>query len=213
MSVASPASKSSLPLTNHLCLDCSTWLKTHFDQQFTHAVAGTPFEKELLFAIACQETAIVWCSWTSSHSPQEILARCVFDASGDANGTRVAFPTNTAAFVAKYGQTIANTLIAEANATRALHGWGPKPWVYAGYGLFQYDIQNILTDPDFFEKKLWYNMDDCLLRVIKELKIKWALHPNDIFNTVRSYNGAGPRAENYAQNVMQFLAWIKQGNQ
>jgi len=100
-------------------------------------------------------------------------------------------------------------LIAEANTTRALHGWGPKPWVYAGYGIFQYDIQAILTDPDFFEKKQWCSMDACLSRVIRELNAKWHVHTGDLYNTVKAYNGSGPRADNYARNVFQFLSWIK----
>ena len=137
------------------------------------------------------------------------MARCVFDASGDANGTRLAFPKNTAAFVEKYGQSLADMLIAEANATRALHGWAPKQWVYAGYGIFQYDIQAIVTDPDFFEKKQWYSIEVCLTKVISELQAKWRIHTGDLFNTVKAYNGTGTRADNYAKNVFQFLSWIK----
>lgn len=200
-----------LPLSHTQCLACASWLDTHFGDKAAAAVAGTPFEKELLYAIACQETACVWYRWMADHTPEEVLARCVFDASGDANGTRMAFPKNTTAFVEKFGQGLADTLIAEANATRALHGWGPKPWVYAGYGIFQYDIQAILTDPDFFGKKEWYSMDACLNKVMSELKAKWQLHPADLFHTVKAYNGSGPRADNYAKNVFQFLSWIKAG--
>lgn len=162
-----------------------------------------------MYAIACQETAICWCRWINDHTPDEILARCVFDASGDANGTRLAFPKNTTAFTDKYGHALADMLIAEANATRALHGWGPKQWVYAGYGIFQYDIQAILTDGNFFEQKMWYRIDACLEKVIIELKEKWHLHDGDLFNTIKAYNGSGVRAENYAKNVLQFLSWIK----
>ena len=198
-----------LPVTHTQCLSCASWLNTHFSDKASAAVAGTPFEKELLYAIACQETACVWYHWINDHTPEEILARCVFDASGDANGTRAAFPKNTAVFIEKYGQGLADVLVAEANATRALHGWGPKTWVYAGYGIFQYDIQAIVTDRDFFEKKHWYSMDACLSRVISELNAKWRIHNGDLFSTVKAYNGSGPRAENYAKNVFQFLSWIK----
>jgi hypothetical protein len=187
-------------------------MKEHFEANIAGAIAGTPFEKELLYAIACQETACCWYAWIPRLTPAEILARCVFDASGDINGSRIAFPRNTAAFIQKFGQGLANMLIAEANATRALHGWGPKPWVYAGYGIFQYDIQAILSDPDFFTKKMWYNIQPCLDRVLRVLNNKWQQHPNDLFNTVRAYNGSGPRAEQYARNVMQFLSWIKAGH-
>ena len=100
-------------------------------------------------------------------------------------------------------------LIAEANKTRAMRGFGPKQWVYAGYGLFQYDIQHIQTDEAFFLQKLWYEMDHCLIKVMKELRSEWAAHPNDLFQTIKAYNGSGPRAENYANNVLQFLDWIR----
>ncbi|HEY9362945.1 MAG TPA: hypothetical protein VIQ00_06780, partial [Chitinophagaceae bacterium] len=66
------------------------------------------------------------------------------------------------------------------------------------------------TDEAFFTQKQWYEMDHCLEKVMKELKSKWASHPNDLFQTVKAYNGSGPGAENYANNVLQFLAWINQ---
>lgn len=203
------ASELELPVNHTQCISCASWLDTHFCKAAAAAVAGTPFEKELLYAIACQETAIYWCHWINDHTPEDILARCVFDASGDVNGTRVAFPENTTAFIEKYGQDIADMLIAEANASRALHGWEPKQWVYAGYGIFQYDIQAIVTDPDFFKNKQWYNMDACLGKVVSELQAKWHIHTGDLFNSVKAYNGSGTRAENYAKNVFQFLSWIK----
>lgn len=198
-----------LPLTRNLCIKCTAWMRQNFEDKFTTAVANTVFEKELLYAIACQETAINWYAWISDHTADEILARCVFDASGDVNGTRAAFPKNTTAFIQKYGQPIADMLIAEANATRALHGWAPKQWVYAGYGIFQYDLQSIITDPAFFEQKQWYSIDECLKRVIKELSMKWSEHSGDLFSTIKAYNGSGIHADNYAKNVSQFLAWIK----
>ena len=199
-----------LPLSRAKCLLTADWLETHYGEKCAAATEGTPFTKELLYAIACQETAIYFYDWTKDYTPGEVLGRCVFDASGDANGTRKAFPKNTAEFIARYGQDVANMLIAEANKTRAMRGFGPKQWVYAGYGLFQYDIQFIQTDEAFFTQKQWYEMDHCLSKVMKELRSKWASHPNDLFHTIKAYNGSGPRAENYANNVLQFLAWINQ---
>ena len=201
-----------LPITQHQCSNCTNWLQLHFENQFSDSVKNTPFEKELLYAIACQETAIYWQKWINDHTPDEILARCVFDANGDVNGTRHVFPKNTTAFIERYGQQLANELIAEANATRAIRSWGPKQWVYAVYGIFQYDIQAIQTDEAFFTQKLWYHMPDCLDRVIKELNSKWAAHPNDLFATIKAYNGSGQRAENYAKNVSQFLNWIEEAS-
>ncbi len=198
-----------LPINQTTCIKCAEWMNMHFGNQFHELLLGTPFSKELLFAIACQETAIYWYQWIHEHTPFEILARCVFDASGDVNGTRKVFPKNTAAFVEKYGQSLADSLIAEANITRKWRGFEPKKWVYAGYGIFQYDIQYIETDADFFIQKKWYAIENCLDRILAELKEKWLSHPNDLFQTVRSYNGSGKQAENYAWNVFQFLEWIE----
>lgn len=198
-----------LPLSRTKCLLTADWLELHYSDKFAAAIQGTPFTKELLYAIACQETAIYFYDWTKDHTPEEVLGRCVFDASGDANGTRNAFPKNTAAFIDRYGLEKANMLIEEANKTRAMRGFGPKQWVYAGYGLFQYDIQYIQTDEVFFLQKQWYEMDYCLEKVMKELRSKWAAYPTDLFRTIKAYNGSGPRAENYANNVLKFLDWIR----
>lgn len=198
-----------LPLNRSKCLLTANWLESHYGNQCTAAIEGTPFTKELLFAIACQETAIYFYDWTRNHTPEEVLSLCVFDASGDVNHTRRAFPKNTAAFVARYGQRTADMLIKEANKTRAMRGFRPKKWVYAGYGLFQYDIQHIQRDEAFFLQKQWYDMNHCLKKVVMELKNKWAAHPNDLFKTIKAYNGSGPAAENYANNVLQFLDWIR----
>ncbi len=205
------ATPKELPLSRGKCLATAKWMELHYGKQCENTVEGTPFTKELLYAIACQETAIYFYEWTKDHSPDEVLARCVFDASGDANGTRKAFPKNTAAFIERFGKELADMLIAEANASRAWRGYGPKQWVYAGYGLFQYDLQHILTDETFFREKQWYQIEHCLKKVMSELKSKWAIHTNDLFGTVKAYNGSGPRAENYANNVLQFLSWIRQG--
>lgn len=203
------AAPKDIPINQKQCDTCTNWMREHFADPFTKAVADTPFDVDLLYAIACQETAVYWLSWINDHTADEILARCVFDASGDVDHNRSAFPKNTADFIGRFGHKAADLLIAEANATRALRGFGPKQWVYAGYGIFQYDLQYYIPDPDFFKLKQWYSIDNCLDRALKELKEKWAAHPNDLFATVKAYNGSGPAAENYANCVLQFLNWIK----
>ena len=198
------------PISKSQCLECSSWMNDQFGDKCAAAVEGSPFDKDLLYALACQETAYVWNNWIKDHSADEVLARCVFDASGDVNGTRSVFPKNTAAFIEKFGKEKADLLIAEANLTRKWRGYEPKQWVYAGYGIFQYDLQFVLTDPQFFLEKQWYSIDKCIEKVMKELNSKWAAHPKDIFNTVRSYNGSGKAAQQYAINVFQFLKWIRE---
>lgn len=43
----------------------------------------------------------------------------------------------------RYGDQFTQMLIDEANETRALRGFGPKDWVYKGYGIYQYDLQHV----------------------------------------------------------------------
>jgi hypothetical protein len=184
------------------------WMSTHFGPAIAAAVQGTPFDEDLIYAIACQETAPVWLPWIDKMSPDDILARCVFDASGDAeNSRRDAFPANTAAFRAHFGDPSTQQLIDEANATRKLRGYAPAQWVYKGYGIFQYDLQNILNDQAFFGDRQWANFGACLERLMRELHEKLDAAHGSLLEAVRRYNGAGPAAELYAVDVMQMRRW------
>src|SRR5690349_17285483 len=124
-----------LPITKKQTHKAAEWMKNHFGEQMNEAGKNTPFTIDIICAIACQETAFVWLNFLSKLSVDEILARCVFDASGDFPGTqRSAFPKNTATFRRRYGDTFTQMLIDEANMTRKLRDFGPKDWVYKGYG-------------------------------------------------------------------------------
>ncbi|MGC5809015.1 hypothetical protein, partial [Ralstonia pseudosolanacearum] len=184
--------------------------KQNFGDQVAAATGGTPFDPDLLCGIACQETAYFWLSFIDELSADDVVARCVLDASGDYPGTRRSvFPENTAAFIQRYGQEKANLLIAEANATRALRGFSPASWVYKGYGLYQYDLQYVEADPDFFFEKKWYAFDECLARVLGELSEKYA-ESHDIWAAVKAYNGSGSAATEYANNVMQYRQYCSE---
>lgn len=197
----------SLPITRRQARTAARWMKRHYGDRIARAVRGTPFSVNLLCGIACQETAIFWLNFIDDLSPDEVLARCVLDASGDYPGTvRMAFPRNTEAFVARYGQDLADMLIEEANISRVLRGFRPQRWVYKGYGLFQYDLQHIVRDKRFFTDKRWYLFDQCLDRAMRELRTKYARTGN-LWSAVRAYNGTGPAATRYANNVMQFTAY------
>ena len=87
-----------LPLTRDSCIKCTAWMKAAFGDKATKAVENTPFDAELLYAIACQETAQRWFLWIKKFDVTTIIERCVFDASGDVPNTlRSAFPKNKAA--------------------------------------------------------------------------------------------------------------------
>jgi hypothetical protein len=86
------------------------------------------------------------------------------------NTTRKAVPCDTKAFRKEYGDERTDALIEEADKTRVLRGYSRKNWVYKGYGLFQYDLQFVRVDPDFFFERQWYRFDACLERLMRELR-------------------------------------------
>jgi hypothetical protein len=184
------------------------WMSSHFQAQITDATAKAGLDPQLVYAIACQETASVWLGWLDKLTAEQVLARCVFDASGDApNTVRKAFPTDTAAFSVRLGDALTQQLIAEANETRILRGLPPARWVYKGYGIFQYDLQNILTDQEFFTKRLWSDFSACLDRLVRSLTTNLAASRGNVKDAVRRYNGAGAAADRYAASVMQMRDW------
>jgi hypothetical protein len=199
-----------LPVSRPQALRARDWLLRHFAPQIERAVQGTPLDANLVAAIACKETANVWLGWIDRLSPADVLARCVFDGSGDVPGTsRGAFPRNAAEFRARVGDALTDALIEEANETRKLRGYGPQRWLYKGYGLFQYDLQHFDTDPAFFRDRLWRNFDDCIDRFMQEMRRKLADANGDVPDAVRRYNGSGARAEQYRDHVMFILGWLK----
>lgn len=200
----------SLPLTRSQVLKGRAWLTNHFAGPLMTAKAGTPITMPLLCAIALKETHNIWLPRVDSHTPDELLPLCVGDASGDVPGApRNAFPKNTAEFRARYGDDFTEMLIAEANAARALRGLSPARIVYKGYGIFQYDLQHVVKDEDFFRERRWYRIEACAEKVIQELVRTFKASGGDVRGAVRRYNGSGPRAEAYADDVMQFLAWCE----
>jgi hypothetical protein len=100
-------------------------------------------------------------------------------------------------------------LIVEANETRLLRGFKPASWVYKGYGVFQYDLQYVETDEGFFRDKEWYQFTASLERAMKELVSKYKKH-NDLWKAIRAYNGSGPSATDYANNVIQFAKYASE---
>ena len=192
------------PISQAQAVQAITWLKSNFGQQIADAVKDTHYLVDNICGIACQETAYFWLNFIDTLSPQDICARCVLDASGDAPDThRSAFPRNTDAFRNTYGPERTQMLIDEANLTRKLRKFQPQNWVYKGYGIFQYDLQFVEVDPDFFFQKRWYDFSACLDRVMRELRRTWTQY-GDIFDAIRAYNGSGHSASVYAQNVLAY---------
>jgi len=195
-----------LPISIQQAKKVCDFLLKNYDADFIQATKNTPFNKHHLVAIACQETAYIWFNWIGKFDASTILKRCVLDGTGDTKdtqGQRSAFPKNKTDFITKYPQTTLEMLIEEGNKTRQLRGFGSAEILYKGYGIFQYDLQYIINDGDFFLQKQWYNISDCLRKAMKELNGKYAIS-KDIWTSIRMYNGSGKRAENYRNNVQQF---------
>jgi hypothetical protein len=202
-----------LPINRAQAHKMAQWMKAHFGDAMDAATEGTPFSTDLLCAIACQETAYVIVGWIGTYGADVILARSVFDASGDAEGTeRTAFPVNAAAFRARYGDEFTDMLIAEANLMRPMRHppLAPAHLLYKGYGIFQYDLQHVTHDEAFFREKQWATFATCLDRVLTELTAKYSAQKNDLREAVRAYNGRGAKAEAYRDNVFTFLDYCRE---
>lgn len=165
-----------------------------------------PFTNHHINGILCQETAYFWLNYIQRITPDQVSARCVLDGSGDVAGTsRNAFPRNTQAFRRHFGDDFTELLIREGNKSRLLRGM--KPWgkLYKGYGPFQYDLQYSLTDEVFFKERHWYDISKCVDKCMGELEVKYK-HQGNVPQAIRAYNGSGPRAEQYARNVLYYSA-------
>jgi hypothetical protein len=201
-----------LPITIRSARKATNWLMTNFGASIRSATENTPFSPALLCGIACQETAYFWLPLVRRKkgralTPDEVVARCVLDASGDApKARRKAFPKNSAAFRARYDRPFADMLVEEANATRALHGLSAKDWIYKGYGIFQYDLQFVIEDESYFRFRQWHDFGVCVNRVVKELTSIYDRNRGNLWEAVRAYNGAGPAARRYRDNVKGFTA-------
>jgi hypothetical protein len=194
-----------LPISIKQAKATATWLKTHFSAEMAAVATTPPIDADVLCAIACQEAACYWLEWTTHLSPAEVLAHCVFDASGDVQGApRTAKPVNTAQCRKDFGDAFTDDMIAEANAMRALRGMKPAKIVYKGYGFLQYDLQYAYTDLDFFAKHQWRDFTQCARRAVDELNKNYKKY-KDLRTAIRAYNGQGAKAEQYAENVMEFL--------
>jgi hypothetical protein len=205
MAGSTPPEPAALPISRNSALKIARWLVDEFGDTMRQRSTGKPYGLKHLCGIVCQETAYKIVPWLGAHPTAEILKRCVFDASGDYPGTaRSAFPVNTADFRARMGDELTNDLIAEANLARAMQGWGPKDWVYKGYGIFQYDLQHVLADRAFFAEHQWGSFETCLDRATKELDGKLVAQGGDLWEAIRAYNGSGAKAREYRDNVRVF---------
>jgi hypothetical protein len=130
----------------------------------------------MLTAVASQETGYIWQVLRKQQlSLGRLLELCVGDTL-DASGGRRAFPKTKAELVAKAnGQqmfTIARqALVAMAQYINGYRSAAARPNKFChGFGIFQYDLQFFLKDPDHFLQKRYADFDACLHKCLEELR-------------------------------------------
>ncbi|PSJ40907.1 hypothetical protein [Allosphingosinicella deserti] len=152
------------------------WFKSNFAGKMAQALEGSVFDVDMLTAIACQETGSLWAPMRQvpSLSPDRVVALCCGDTL-DADKGRRAFPRTKADLLAvPRGQQmfdIARSALldmAEHIPDYRFARTNPKKFSH-GFGVFQYDLQFFLTDPDYFIEKKYESFDNALQRAIGEL--------------------------------------------
>src|ERR1043166_1127766 len=152
------------------------WFKQQFHAAIEAAVADTPFDLDMMTALACQETGEVWPLLRKKPlTVQQILALCVGDTL-DSSGGRGAFPQTKADLIAKRdGEQMfdiaRDALVRVAEHCSSYRGAAKHSNKFChGFGIFQYDLQFFLTDPDYFLQKKYENFDETLGKALTELR-------------------------------------------
>jgi hypothetical protein len=156
--------------------DAIVWFKTTFGTKIDAAIAGTPFSRNMIVAIAMQETSYIWRPLYKTKSVDEVLALCVGDTIDGPR--RKAFPRSRADLEAvprgkemfRVGREALERL-AKINKSYAKVAKNKNKFC-RGYGMFQYDLQFFKDDPDYFLDKKWATFDGTLGKCVSELKEK-----------------------------------------
>ncbi|RWM18291.1 hypothetical protein [Mesorhizobium sp.] len=156
--------------------DGMRWFKQSFAEQINKSITQTPFDIDLMTALATQETFEVWGNLFKTMDAAKILEICVGDTI-DAPG-RTAFPTTKQNLLTDpNGQRLftvareALEAVGEHNATyHKVAAANPNKFCH-GFGIFQYDIQFSRhgVDPDFFLGRQWFQFDRSLAKALLEL--------------------------------------------
>lgn len=156
------------------------WFKAQFDERIVNAIQHTAINKKIIAAIAIQESYEIWGKVYDRLPTNEVLALCTGDTL-DENGGRNedAFPRNKAELIRANNGRIMFNIAHQAlvDMSRYVEGYrrvasNPDKFCH-GYGIFQYDLQFFLLNPNFFLKRRWVNFDECLELLLGELKIRY----------------------------------------
>lgn len=142
------------------------WFKQQFGESIARAVRNTPFDTDMVVAIACQETGPVWSLLRRKGiSPARVLELCV----GDTIDARSVFPRSRAELEAaprgKAMFVVARAALEDMAAQVPGYGGAlrnPDKFCH-GFGLFQRDIQSFVSgEADWFLERRWHDFDACL---------------------------------------------------
>ncbi|BAY41975.1 hypothetical protein NIES2111_63710 (plasmid) [Nostoc sp. NIES-2111] len=156
--------------------DDISWFKQQFQKDILIAIEDTPFSLELIIAIALQETGYLWRNLYKKETLAKTLELCV----GDTISTpkRTAFPKDKDQLLSKPKGDEMFAIAREALESIAPHNSSfnkaakqPEKFCH-GFGIFQYDLQFFLSNPNFFLEKRWYEFDECLKICVEELNEK-----------------------------------------
>jgi hypothetical protein len=155
------------------------WFKQQFSSQIEAALPGTPFDLDMIVAIACQETGYIWAILRKKNLPLAgVVALCVgdtIDYKGPHQG-RQAFPRNKDALVAKPNGQLMFDIARKALEDMAAYIPGyqdavanPKKFC-RGFGVFQRDLQFFKDDPDYFLERRYESFANTLAHCLGELR-------------------------------------------
>ena len=152
------------------------WFKQQFRDEIEDELAGTPFDLDMLVAIACQETGEIWPVLRRKPlTKDQIVALCVGDTLDSDRGRR-AFPKTKAELVAKPNGPRMFEIARKALVDMAQHitsyagaASNPKKFCH-GFGVFQRDLQFFREDPDYFLERRYERFDETLKHCLGELR-------------------------------------------
>jgi hypothetical protein len=154
------------------------WFKENFAAQILPKLTGTPFDLDMIVAIACQETGEIWSILRKKGlSKTEVAALCNGDSlDGSSRTPRRAFPVSKAALEAEPRGDEMFAIARQALIDMAQYVPGyegavkNKSKICHGFGVFQRDLQFFLDDPDYFLDQRYADFDLSLDHCLKELR-------------------------------------------
>ena len=155
------------------------WFKQQFGSQIERELVGTPFDLDMIVAIACQETGYIWSTLRKKNLPLErILALCVgdtIDYKAPHKG-RQAFPLNKSDLLTRPNGQLMFEIARKALEDMAVYITSyrdavdnPKKFCH-GFGVFQRDLQFFKVDPDYFLERHYESFSDTLSHCLSELR-------------------------------------------